>query len=386
MARLIYLDNAATTKPCDTAIKAFNAICKDFWGNPSSLHDIGEKALEKLSESREVVAECLDAHSDEIIFTSCATEANSQIIKCFDNVNSFFLTTPIEHHSILNNLKGCHKFFIKINNNGLVDLEELDKILSEIGNTYRNILVSVMYVNNEIGIMQPIKRIAEICKKHNAFFHCDATQAVGHIPIDVKELGVDFMTFSAHKFNSIGGCGGLYVNKDTKTEWIDYYLPLLHGGSQEHGFRAGTENLPSIYAMAKTLEEKTKNINNDLIRITKYTRYFKDRISKIDGCKIINNNTSCQSRIVNVMFDDIDNETMLLMLSSNGIMVGAGSACNGNKEPSHVLKAIGLSDKEANCCIRFSFGIYNTLEDVNDTVDIIKNILNDLRKRGRNYG
>lgn len=363
----IYADNAATTRLSFEALVEMNRTF-DLYGNPSSSHAEGREAKKKLEEYRARCAQCLDCEPNEIIFTSGATEGNETI----RNFAKTYISSNIEHPSAL---AQENAYLFNVDTNGIA-------CLPFSLNTFPNdATVSVMTANNEIGTIQPVRQIVDVsvCQRLGStkriFFHTDATAAVGHIPVSFRELGVDFLTCSAHKFHGPRGVGILIVRNGTK------FTPLLTGGKQERGMRAGTENLPAIAGMAVALEESVSN----LAESNEKTRILRDRL--MDGLLSIPGtilNGDPHLRLpgnVNVSFDGIEGESLLTMLDANGIAASAGSACHtGSKEPSHVLLAIGRTREQANAALRLSIDETNTDEEIDTIIRTVRESVAYLRK------
>lgn len=343
----IYLDNAATTPIEEQVLKVMNETSKKYFANPSSQHTLGKESRKKLEEARETIAKFVNASPKEIYFTSGGTESNNLAIKGVALAypeRKNIITTEIEHPCILNSCRELEKQgykvdYLKPNKEGLIDLKELEKKI-----TNKTLLVSVMFVNNEIGVIQDISRISKICREKKVFFHTDAVQAFGKLDIDVKKLGIDLLSASGHKINAPKGIGFLYVNEDVKINSI------INGGGQERGIRSGTENIVGAIAMA----EATK-IKREKDSIKKSRDKIINELKKIKGTQI---NGSLTSRIYNnisVSFYGIEGESLMLLLDHEGIYVSTGSACNSTKlEESHVLKAIGVDEMYINGTIRIS--------------------------------
>lgn len=391
--RFVYADNAATTKPCKAAIDAANAAMKETWGNPSSVHYAGLQADKLIQEARETIAKIINAKSDEIYFTSGGTEADniailSAVKEGEKQGKKHIITTQIEHHAVLNIVKtlererGFNVTYLPVDAKGVIKYDEFCKVISS-GDIC---LVSVMTVNNETGAVQPVDVIGEVCRAYKIPFHTDAVQAVGHISVNVQEIKCDYLAASAHKFGGIKGAGFLYVKKGAPI------YPLIYGGGQEKGIRAGTENVVGIAAMAAALKYKAKRIERNYKTVTElYDRlnskmrgdanaryYYNYKINgyKKDSFEILGGtgnqvldhipaDAEYNPYIMSVTFKGINAETLCAMLSAQGICVSAGSACNSKDiTPSHVLKAMGLTDREANSTIRFSFDESMTEDDI----------------------
>lgn len=364
-----YLDNAATTKPDEKAVKALgNAIKK--YGNPSSLHYKGIEAAEFLEKSRFRIANSLDAKPNEIIFTSSGTEADNLAILglMLKNPKKHVITAAFEHHAVLDSCKwlqnnGYKVTYIKPNINGFINPEDIRKAI-----TKDTCLVSVMHANNEIGTIQPIEEISKICKQKDIPFHTDAVQSYKKTKLDPDMA--DLISISAHKIHGLKGAGALYVKEGVELS------PLLYGGMQEKGIRPGTENIPAIAAFAET-----SSLEMPLKQIKKLRDTLAKELLKIKGSKI---NGSMENRIcsnLNIRFERIEAESLMMHLSSMGIAVSMGSACVAKSiSPSHVLKAIGLSDKEANSSIRISLSKYTTAKEINYAAHKIRLVVESLRK------
>jgi cysteine desulfurase len=354
----------------------FNVMSRDF-GNPSSGHRWGIAARNVLEESRKIIARCINAEPDEIYFTSGGTESDNWammigVCSAIDRHSyrrSESAYSSIEHHAVLN---ACVHYTIPANEDGIIeprDVEDLCHNNTDIG------FVSVMLANNEIGTIQPIKEIAEVLYHKGIFLHTDAVQAVGHIPIDVKNLCVDMLSASAHKFNGPKGVGFLYLKKGMTVQ------PMILGGGQERGMRSGTENVAGIYGMAIALKESVYNMEKDMARVYAMRDRLIDGLMAIPGAKYNGCRDHCLPGIVNVSFPGIDGGTLAILLDARGIAVSTGSACTtGDLAPSHVLKAIGCTDEEAKGAIRISLDHYNTDEEIDYILKTIPECVAGLRK------
>lgn len=377
----IYADNAATTKPCEAAIQAAIQCMTDGYGNPSSLHTEGRRAAELLAAARETVARCIGADAKEIYFTSGGSEANNQaILSVAEMMKNYgkrhIVSTAFEHHSVLRPLEdlrrqGFEVTLLEVPESGIIEPEQVRAAIRN-----DTCLVSVMFVNNEIGTVQPIAEIGKICREKHVWFHTDAVQAVGHLPIDMKELKVDFLTMSAHKFGGIKGTGTLYARNTAPVK------SLILGGAQERGKRAGTENMPGICAMAAALEEASQNMQDRSAHIIRLRGALFNSLICIPGATP--NGIPCGKHatgIVNVSFDGVEGETLALMLDAKGISVSTGSACtSGDLEPSHVLTAMGVSRKSAYSAIRFSLSHENTIAEVHTIIRTVGECVERLRR------
>lgn len=365
---MIYLDHAATTPICEVARQAiidhFNT-----YGNPSSAHEFGRFSRIAIEDSRERIAKCINAEPDEIYFTSGGSEANTWALS-----DRHYLTSMIEHHSIKTN---CYNT-IFVDNDGVIDVDTLLRCIEFQNESFWDDLtcatVSCMYVNNEIGTLQPIKQLAKIAHKNEWLFHTDAVQALGHIPINVKDLDCDMLSASGHKFGAPKGIGFLYVKNGTNIK------PIIHGGKQEQGLRPGTENILGIVAMAEALEDAVEHMEER----NKHIKYLRDRLLdkllQIPGSHL---NGSLENRTVsniNIRFDGVSGATLVSLCSLYGICISSGSACNeGLAEPSHVLTAIGLSTEEALSSIRITLGHENTEEEIDTAANIITKLVERIR-------
>lgn len=358
---MIYLDNAATTPICDAAKKAIIEHLDDF-GNPSSVHELGYKARMLIEEARAKIAQCINAEPDEIYFTSGGSEANTWAL-------SYGLTfaSKIEHHSIVPD-----KLYDTIDNFGIVVVNDLEQMIRK-----RRIpdMISCMTVNNEIGVIQPVKSIARMAHHNGLLFHTDAVQSVGHIPIDVKDIGCDMLSASGHKFGSPKGVGFLYVKNGINL------FPLINGGKQERAIRGGTENVLGIIAMSAALEDAVEHMEERNKHIQKLYRILLVELLSIDGVFL---NGSFENRVnsnVNIRIDGVKGEDVVSMCDQYGVCISAGSACNeGVATPSHVLKAIGLTNEEALSSIRITLGHQNTIEEIDKASKVIKDVITILRK------
>ena len=375
----IYADNAATTRMSRTAIDAMIPYMENVYGNPSSLYSIGQEAKEALEEAREQVAAVIHAEPREILFTSGGSEADNQALRSAAAIGArkgkkHIISSAFEHHAILHTLnrlekEGYEVTLLPVHENGLVVPEELEAAIRE-----DTCLVTIMTANNEIGTIQPIGEIGAICKKHGVLFHTDAVQAVGHLPIDVKELQVDLLSASAHKFHGPKGTGFLYARKGIAL------TNLIEGGAQERGKRAGTENVPGIMSMAAALKEAADHLEKNAAHKTA----LRDRL--IQGLQEIPHsalNGDAQRRLpgnVNFCFEGIEGESLLLLLDDKGISASSGSACtSGSLDPSHVLLAIGRVHDVAHGSLRLSLGEDITEEEVDYIIRSVKEVVEYLR-------
>ena len=357
-----YFDNAATTKIKPEVLSEMMPYLREEYGNPSSLYGIGRSAKRAIDSAREKVAKLINCDKSEIYFTGCGTESDNTALKgiAYRDTGNHIITTKIEHHAILESCKTLEKkgfeiTYLDVDKDGLINLQELENAIKE-----ETFLISVMFANNEIGTIEPIKEIAKIAKQKNVIFHTDAVQAVGNVPIDVKEMGIDMLSMSGHKIHAPKGIGALYVRKGIEFE------PFMNGGHQEKNKRAGTENLAGIVGLGKACELANENLDYHTKHVGGLRDYFLEQVSKnIENIKI---NGSMEHRLpgnVNISFIGIDSTALLLELDKKGICCSSGSACNsGESNPSHVLTAIGLDSETAKSALRFTFGEFNTRAEV----------------------
>ena len=368
---MIYMDNAATTPVDPEALDAMIPYMTYYYGNPSSNYKLGLEAKNKIEECRETIAKIINAEPEEIIFTSGGTEADNLALNC--KMVSVKITDAIEHHAVLNRMEHFFADIIGVTQDGFIDLDQLKK---EIKGRNGHKIGSFMLINNEIGTIQPIKEIVEIVKDQDMIVHTDAVQAVGHIPIDVKDLGVDMLSASAHKFGGPKGVGFLYKKKEIKL------FPIMQGGGQERGLRPSTENVPGIVGMAKALEVAAINMDARYEKLEKLSkRLISGIIKNIPDSYLNGSRENRYPGNVNMRFIGVHGEQLLELLNQIDVYVSSGSACNsGSNKPSHVLKAIGLTDSEANSSIRFSLSHQNTIEEVDKVVEDLKGFVNLLRR------
>ena len=364
MNDVIYFDNAATTRVRPEVVEAMTKYFSESYGNPSSIYKIAQANKTAVEKGREQVAKAINAEKNEIYFTAGGSESDNWAIKgiaeSYADKGKHIITLAIEHHAVLHTCeylesKGYEVTYLPVNEFGIVDLEELKKAIRD-----DTILISVMFANNEIGSIQPIKEIGAIAREKGIIFHTDAVQAVGHLPIDVKEMNIDLLSMSSHKFYGPKGIGALFIRKGIKIK------PLIHGGAQERNRRAGTENVPGIVGMGLALELITKELPEETKRLT-YLRLNGDREKRLP------NNA-------NISFEFIEGESILLMLDMKGICASSGSACtSGSLDPSHVLLAIGLPHEKAHGSLRISLGMFNTEEEVDYLIKELPPIIQRLR-------
>ncbi len=380
-----YFDNSATTKVSKEVMDSMLPYLNEIYGNPSTIYSIGREAKKTIETAREKVAKAINADSKEIFFTGSGTEADNWAIKgvAFANQHKgkHIITTNIEHHAVLHTCQYLEKFgfettYISVKENGIVDVNDIKDAIRE-----DTILISVMFANNEIGTIQPIKEIGDLAKEKNIYFHTDAVQAIGHIPIDVKELNVDLLSLSAHKFHGPKGVGVLYIRDGVNID------NLLHGGGQEKRRRASTENTAGIVGLGTAIEIATKDIDEKAKYLTKLREKTINGLMENIPDIIVNGDR--EKRLpgnVNVCFKYIEGESILLHLDQYGICASSGSACtSGSLEPSHVLLAIGLPHEIAHGSLRLSFSEENTEEEVDYLLEKLPPIIKNLRNMSPLY-
>lgn len=380
----VYFDNSSTTKISEEVINEVVTGMRDYYGNPSALHNIGLNSERKLKECRRELAKYINADEGEIFFTSGGSEGNNLVLKGLLKEGSHIITTPIEHASILNTIKALEDknikvTYLKVDEAGRVDIDHLKDSI-----TKDTVLVSTIHVNNEIGTIQDIESIGKVIRENSsrAKFHIDAVQSFGKINIDVKKMNVDFLTVSGHKFHGPKGCGFLYVKKGCILN------PLINGGSQEGGFRAGTQNIPAILGMTKAASISISEMKNNYDKVMEIKKRFITRLSEIEDIKINSlDSEEFSPYILNVSFRGVRGEVLLHYLEEKNIYVSTGSACSSKEREklggSYVLKSINLSKDEISGGIRFSFSDDNNLEEVDYTIDVLKEGLSFLRIMNR---
>jgi cysteine desulfurase len=379
MAKTVYVDNAATTAMSDCAIEAMSHYFKDIYGNPSSLHTVGQIAKEELEKAREQVAACLGATPREIYFTSGGSEADNQAIRtaAYNGLakgKKHIISTAFEHHAVLHTLKKLEKegfevTLLDVHKNGIVTPEEVEAAIRP-----DTALVTIMYANNEVGTIEPIREIGAVCKAHKVVFHTDAVQAVGHIPVDVERDNIDMLSLSAHKFHGPKGVGVLYCRKTVVLR------NLIEGGAQERNKRAGTENLAGICGMAAALKDAVDNIDKNMKKESELRDRLIEGLSVIPHSKLNGDKTHRLPGNVNMCFEGIEGESLLLLLDEKGICASSGSACtSGSLDPSHVLLALGLPHEVAHGSLRLSLSEYNTKEEIEYIITEVPKVVNYLR-------
>ena len=386
MGKMIYLDNAATTRTAPEVVEAMLPYFTEMYGNPSSIYEFAGKSKEGVTKARGQIAAALDAKPEEIYFTAGGSESDNWALKAtfeaYKSKGNHIITTKIEHHAILHTCeylekeRGAKITYLDVDENGIVKLDELEKAI-----TPETILISVMFANNEIGSIQPIKEIGAIAKEHGILFHTDAVQAFGQVPINVDELGIDMLSSSGHKLNGPKGIGFLYIRKGVKIR------SFVHGGAQERKRRAGTENVPGIVGYGAAAERAIRTMEDRTAKEIQVRDHFIDRIlEEIPYAKLNGHRTKRLPNNVNISFQFIEGESMLLMLDNYGVCASSGSACtSGSLDPSHVLLAIGLPHEIAHGSLRMTLSEETTMEDADFVVDKLKEIVAYLRSMSPLY-
>ena len=375
MKKLIYLDNAATTKTSEEVVAAMLPYFTEYYGNPSSVYEFASESKKAVSNARRTIAETLGAQENEIYFTAGGSEADNWALKAtaeaYQSNGKHIITTKIEHHAILHTAeylekRGFEITYIGVDENGVVKVDELEKAIRP-----DTILISVMFANNEIGTIQPIKEIGEIAKKHGVLFHTDAVQAYGQLPINVDELHIDMLSSSGHKLNGPKGIGFLYIRKGVKIR------SFVHGGAQERKRRAGTENVPGIVGYGKAEEIAAKTMKERTAKEIELRDHLIDRVlAEVPYTRLNGHRTNRLPNNANFSFQFVEGESLLILLDNNGICGSSGSACtSGSLDPSHVLLAIGLPHEIAHGSLRLTLSAETTMEDIDFVVDCIKQII-----------
>lgn len=385
MDKMIYLDNAATTKVADSVVDAMLPYFKEYYGNASSIYQLGAKSKEALDESREYIAGTLGAKTNEIYFTAGGSESDNWAIKAtadaYAQKGKHIITSAIEHHAVLHTCEYLEKHgyevtYVGVDENGVIKLDELKAAIRP-----DTILISVMFANNEIGTIQPIKEIGEIAKEHDILFHTDAVQAYAQVPINVDEMHIDMLSASGHKLNGPKGIGFLYIRKGIKIR------SFVHGGQQERGRRAGTENIPGIVGLAAAAKRSFSMLEEKMKKEIELRDYLISRIeAEIPYCRLNGDRKKRMPNNVNFSFQFIEGESMLILLDSKGIAASSGSACtSGSLDPSHVLLAIGLPHEIAHGSLRLTLSEENTKEEMDYVVEQLTAILERLRSMSPLY-
>lgn len=375
----IYADNAATTKMSSGVVHAMTKCMESIYGNPSSLHSVGQRAAEELLKARIEIADCIGADFKEIYFTSGGSEADNQAIVSAARFGALkgkkhIISSKIEHHAVLHTLEKLKKegfeiTLLDVGESGIVNVSDVIKAIRE-----DTALVTIMYANNEIGTLQPIEEIGAICQERDVPFHTDAVQAAGHLPIDVKKQNINMLSISAHKFHGPKGVGVLYADKKVPL------INIIEGGAQERGKRGGTENLPAIIGMAIALKEAVANIEETSKKVTKLRDRLIKGLSKIDYSILNGDGEKRLPGNVNFCFEGIEGESLLLLLDNKGIAASSGSACtSGSLDPSHVLLAIGRPHEIAHGSLRLTLCEQNTEEEIDYMIEEIPKVIDYLR-------
>ena len=375
----IYADNAATTKMSGTALEAMLPYMTEHYGNPSSLYTIGQVAKEALENARATVASCIGAQPREITFTSGGSEADNQAIRSAALLGArkgkkHIISTKFEHHAVLHTLsklekEGFEVTLLDVHENGLVTAQQVKDAIRE-----DTCLVTIMFANNEIGTIQPIRAIGALCRERGIPFHTDAVQAVGHVPVDVQEMNIDLLSCSAHKFHGPRGVGFLYAKRGIPL------TSIIEGGAQEHGKRGGTENTPAIAGMAAALREAVDHMAANTEKVTRLRETLIAGLSTIEHARLNGDRTQRVPGTVNFCFEGIEGESLLLLLDRKGIAASSGSACtSGSLDPSHVLLALGLPHEVAHGSLRLSVGEYNTDAEMAYIVENVRQVVAYLR-------
>ena len=385
MSKLIYMDNAATTFVDKRVFDAMTPYLTDMCFNPSSIYDGAQDVHAALDNARKLIADTIGASTREIYFTACGTESDNWAIKGVAHANAdkgkHLITSKIEHHAVLHSMAALEKegysvTYLDVDENGLVNPSDLDKAIRP-----DTTLVSIMYANNEIGTIEPIKELSDVCHKHNVYFHVDAVQAYAHIPINVVNEGIDMLSVSGHKFNAMKGTGFLYIKKGVKIS------NFMDGGAQEFKRRAGTENVAGIIGMAKATEIAHTEMSDRIKKETEIRDYIIDRILKeIPYSRLNGDRVKRLPNNVNIGFEFIEGESMLLALNDLGIYASSGSACtSGSLDPSHVLLAIGLPHEKAHGSLRLTLSHETSMEDAKYICDNLPKIVERLRSMSPLY-
>ena len=375
----VYADNAATTQMSDSVLKAMMPLLTDIYGNPSSLHSVGQIAKEHLEAARETVAECIGADPKEIYFTSGGSEADNQAIRSAAYIGArkgkkHIISSKFEHHAVLHTLdalkkEGFEVTLLDVYSNGIVKPEDVANAITD-----ETCLVTIMTANNEIGTIQPIAEIGRICKEKGVLFHTDAVQAVGHIPVNVKDMNCDMLSVSAHKFHGPKGVGFLYARKGI------LLTNIIYGGAQERNKRPGTENMASIVGMATAIKDATDHLQENAEKVTAMRNRLIDGLKGIERSRINGDLEHHLPGTLNMCFEGIEGESLLLLLDAKGICASSGSACtSGSLDPSHVLLSIGVPVEIAHGSLRLSISEYNTMEQMEHIVKSVPEVVSYLR-------
>ena len=385
MKKMIYLDNAATTRTAPEVVEAMLPYFTEYYGNASTVYEFGGKSKEAVSKARETIASAIGAKENEIYFTAGGSESDNWAIKAtaeaYKSKGKHIITSKIEHHAVLHTCEwleqnGYEVTYLDVDENGMVKLEQLKAAIRP-----DTILITIMFANNEIGTIEPVAEIGKIAREHGVLFHTDAVQAFGQVPIDVDEMNIDMLSSSAHKLNGPKGIGFLYIRKGVKIR------SFVHGGAQERKRRAGTENVPGIVGFGKAVELAVSSMKERTEREAQLRDYLMDRVLKeIPFARVNGDRKNRLPNNVNFCFQFIEGESLLIMLDMKGICGSSGSACtSGSLDPSHVLLAIGLPHEIAHGSLRLTLGADTTREDIDYTVEAVKEIVNQLREMSPLY-
>jgi cysteine desulfurase len=376
---IIYLDNNATTQVDPAVVEEMLPFLTDSYGNPSSGYRFGEQVRRAIERARERLAALLGCEPDEIVFTSCGTESNNAAINSalqFDPRGKHIVTSAVEHSAVRRHCqelekRGCEVTFLGVDGDGNVDLDELTRAIRQ-----DTVIVSLMWANNETGVLFPVEKIAKICREKRALFHTDAVQAVGKIPIRLRDSAINFLSLSAHKFHGPKGVGALYVNRRSR------FRPSIIGGGQENGRRAGTENVASIVAIGKAAERAAESLSEEQTRVCSMRDRFERAIlEKVSGTSVNGAGAARLQNTSNISFDGIESDAALILLDRHHVCCSAGSACRtGSGEASHVLRAMNLGDDRARSSLRFSFCRLNRDTEVERAIEVVPKVIDKLRQ------
>lgn len=383
--RRIYLDNNATTPLAPEVFEAMKPYLLEDFGNPSSIHWYGQLAKAAMETAREQVARLLNARPSEVVFTSGGTESDNAaivgIVEAARSKTKHIITTSIEHHAVLNTCQALEKrgmsvTYVRVGASGVVDPDDVRRALRP-----ETVLISVMHANNELGTLQPLEEIGRLAREHDVYFHTDAVQSVGKVPVDVEKLGVDLLALSAHKLHGPKGVGALYIRKGT------ILRPLLYGGHHERDRRPGTENTPGIVGLGKAAELVPAHLEEEARRVSSLRDHFEEGVLRAVERSVVNGDPARRLPTTsNLRFDHIEGEGFVIAMDLRGIACSTGAACSsGSLEPSHVLSAIGLTHEQARSSIRFSLGRFNTAEDIDTALEVLPSVVEQLRAVSPHY-